>query len=150
MNVPCEKVKKDICRRIEGLSNDPNIDDFLIDNVQEECQDDTNIIDDFGMLESNVASHTNENISTWIENIVAKANDLASSEDDGDRDNILENRPFASYFVNLCKMIPIWSAISCKFFNSPNLTGSSGALKHISKTCDNCMKKTSRAVWMNS
>lgn len=133
MDVPCEKDKKDICRRIQGDSIQPGIDNLLINNDHEECHDDTNIIDDFdhldhfGMIESNVTSHANSNISTWIESIVAEANDIVSNEDDGDRDNIMENRPFACYFVNLCKMIPIWSAVSCKFFNSPNLTGSSSS-----------------------
>lgn len=37
----------------------------------------------------------------------------------------MENKPFATYFINLCHMLPLWSAISCKFFDSPNLIGSS-------------------------
>lgn len=47
------------------------------------------------------------------------------AEDNGDRDNLMENKPFAEYFIKLCHMLPIWSAISCKFFNTPNLIGSS-------------------------
>lgn len=77
------------------------------------------------MIESDETYDHDTDISKWLENIATEADELVRSEDDGDRDNILENQPFASYFIKLCKMLPIWSAISCKFFNSPNLIGSS-------------------------
>lgn len=58
-------------------------------------------------------------------NDIVKEAVIAMEEDDGDRDNLMENKPFPAYFINSCHMLPIWSAISCKFFDSPNLIGSS-------------------------
>lgn len=64
-------------------------------------------------------------IGLWIAKIDTEAKELVEHADDGDRDNLLKNEKFAKHFIGLCKMLPIWSAISCKFFDTPYLVGSS-------------------------
>lgn len=64
-------------------------------------------------------------IGAWLQDIEEEAKESVSSSDDGDRDNILENKEFAKLFIKLCKMLPLFSAISNKFFDSPNPVGSS-------------------------
>lgn len=64
-------------------------------------------------------------ISAWVKQIVHEVEVAALAEDNGDRDNIMENRPFAQYFIRLCQMLPLWSGISAKHFKSPYLTASS-------------------------
>lgn len=64
-------------------------------------------------------------IGNWIHIIDEEAKETVLSSDDGDRDNILENKAFAKLFIRLCKMLPLFSAISNKFFDSPNFIGSS-------------------------
>lgn len=98
-----------------------NVESCLADHVDSEEFADRFDFD--GMIEC--PNEQNQTISTWIDEIAKEAADTVAEMDDGDRDNLLENKPFAKYFISLCQMIPIWSAISNKFFNSPNLTGSS-------------------------
>lgn len=64
-------------------------------------------------------------IKDWINEIDEEAAQCALNDDDGDRDNIMENQPFAKLFIRLCQVLPLFSAISNKFFDSPNLVGSS-------------------------
>lgn len=72
-----------------------------------------------------IDSSTDNNVSAWVDGIDAEATKAVECRDDGDRDNILENKPFARQFIRLCKMLPLWCAISVKHFNSPTIVGSS-------------------------
>lgn len=65
------------------------------------------------------------NFSIWIGDIAKEAKIIVQGCDDGDRDNLMYNLPFASYFRKLCKMILMWSAICCTIFDSPYETSSS-------------------------
>lgn len=47
------------------------------------------------------------------------------SSDNGDRDNLMQNDDFATFFLSLCKMLPLWSSINCKFFNVEVIPSSS-------------------------
>lgn len=119
MNAPCENAKNDINQRIQGTSVSHV--ESCLEQIESEESDDRFVFDE--MIDSN---ETNEmNILSWINDIVKEATGVVQAEDDGDRDNLMENRPFAEYFIKLCHMLPIWSAICCKFFNCPNLIGSS-------------------------
>lgn len=77
------------------------------------------------VIDSMETSDLETNIASWIHEIDEEAKKLISSSDDSNRDNILENKEFAKLFLQLCKMLPLFSAISNKFFDSPNLIGSS-------------------------
>lgn len=103
--------------RIQGWSTD----DIIIEStLRNEIADDHN---DADLLES--IDENDSDISKWMTQIDSKAKDLVERLDGGDRDNILENHAFAQQFIRLCKMFSIWSASSCKFFNSNNPVGSS-------------------------
>lgn len=64
-------------------------------------------------------------LSTWLDAIDKDAKTFVASSDDGNRDNILENHAYAKHFLRLCKLLPLWSAVSCQFFDSPYRTGTS-------------------------
>lgn len=121
LNVPCEEAKQNINCRIQGTS-DTHVENCLEGNRDEEFDNDRFGFD--GMIFDSYESNE-MNILTWINDIVQEAEIVVQEADDGNRDNLMENRPFAKYFINLCHMLPIWSAVSNKFFNSPNLIGSS-------------------------
>lgn len=122
LDTPCEKAKNDIYRRIQGMPA-TYTENYLehIERDEGASSDDDFAFDE--MVESNEQSEMN--ILSWTNDIVNEATIAVQEEDDGDRDNLMENKPFAAYFINLCHMLPVWSAVSCKFFDSPNLIGSS-------------------------
>lgn len=118
----CEIAKNYITRRIQGVSM-PFVENSLEHTESEEVDARGDIQFDDGDIDMSGLSETN--IIRWVKDISDEARIAVQDEDDGDRDNLMENKPFAAYFINLCHMLPAWSAISCKFFNSPNLVGSS-------------------------
>lgn len=122
--VPCEKAKLALNRRIEGAPF-ARVENFLTDHMSSEEPDghsDVAELYDECLIEQKEQVPT---IFSWVNEIVKQAEDAVKGEDNGDRDNMLENKPFAKYFISLLQMVPIWSGISNKFFESPNLTGSS-------------------------
>lgn len=88
----------------------------------------TNIeVEDFDheayIIDEDVVEHSEQNgitISSWLADIIREAEETVQGAETGDRDNLLENRPFAKYFIDLCQILPIWGALSNQFFNSPN------------------------------
>lgn len=121
MNVPCEDAKNDINNRIRCRSA-THVENCLKEIEGEDEFDDRLVFDDF--IDFNET--TEINIVTWINDIKEDATNAVQAADDGDRDNLMESsKPFAEYFIKLCHMLPIWSAVCCEFFNSPNLVGSS-------------------------
>lgn len=60
-------------------------------------------------------SNSGSEINKWLENLNQKATALAS--DNGDRDNIMCRNDFEKYFLNLCKLLPLWAGMNCKLFN---------------------------------
>lgn len=130
--MPCEDAKIDINRRIEGvqplqLQQEENCPEEMEDNETDDNETDDEEFDDYfssdETMESNGPNETN--IINWVNDIVMEVREVVCSRDDGDRDNLMENKKFAKYFINLCYMLPVWSGICCKLFNSPNLIGSS-------------------------
>lgn len=63
--------------------------------------------------------------SSWLDDIVLEADQAAKSCDDGEYDNVMYNEAFAKDFVRLCKLLPLWSAISCEIFGIAEPTASS-------------------------
>lgn len=123
MNVPCEDAKSDINDRIRGGST-ACVDNYLKESEGEDEFDDQLLFDH--LVDSNETAETTEmDIFTWINDIKRDATNAVQAEDDGNRDNLMENKPFADYFIKLCHMLPIWSAVCCPIFNSPHLIASS-------------------------
>lgn len=123
LNVACETAKIYIGERIQATHAEAvqflrNIDEENagIDDENEETET---------PFDSQEMCTSETRIGAWINEINDEAKELVSSSDNGDRDNILENKEFAKLFARLCKMLPLFSAISNKVFNSPNLVGSS-------------------------
>lgn len=81
------------------------------------------IFDSIGLNPKEVNSETD--IEQWINEIDEEAKQRVVCSDDGDRDNILENKEFAKRFLRLCEKLPLFSAISRKFFGPSALVGSS-------------------------
>lgn len=74
----------------------------------------------------------NSNIGLWLQTIVDDVEVTVSESDDGDRDNLMFNKEFAKYFVNLCKLFPLWSSICCQFFKGSKSVASSASVEsHI-------------------
>lgn len=72
------------------------------------------------------------NISLWLAGISAEAAETVSSLDDGDRDNLMYNTEFVTYFMDLCRLFPLWSGICCQFFPRSRPTASTGNVEsHI-------------------
>lgn len=71
-------------------------------------------------------------IGSWLKSIVADVSETISECDDGDRDNLMFNKEFAKYFIDLCKLYPLWSAICCQFFvGSKPIATSASVESHI-------------------
>lgn len=110
----------DINKRIQGVTFDSEIES----NLQNSGYD-AGFSDEEFDPKSNEIPETND-LTVWVDDIQHEAQELVSADDHGDRDNILENKPFANYFARLCKQkFPLFSGTSRKFFNSPYSVGSS-------------------------
>lgn len=119
--VPCEVAKKMINARIQGTLDD----EFIVNlnrnmNMNDDSFGEQMIIDFDESIDS-----INLTINKWLDQIDVEAQRTVEGHDDGDRDNLLENKKFAKHFLRLCKMLPLWGSISCQFFNTPFHTGSS-------------------------
>lgn len=139
LNVACETAKIDISERIQGTHTEAveflrkiDEDKAVYDKEQKERrkqggQGEQEEEDDQleTVFDSDEICNLNTDICVWINAIDVEAKECVSSSDDGDRDNISENKGFAKWFIQLCKMLPLFSAISNKFFDSPNPVGSS-------------------------
>lgn len=120
-DVECEKHKKKINDLIAGEPACKEIDTEISDNdeekVDEESDDEEEENDDSirdevddGILKSQTS------LDAWLNDINEKAKNLANAEDDGDRDNIMQNFKFADHLLRLCKLLPLWSCVNGKHF----------------------------------
>lgn len=71
-------------------------------------------------------------VNGWIDGISVEAAETISMSDEGDRDNLMFNPAFVEYFLDLCRLFPLWSAVCCQFFPNSESTASSGNVEsHI-------------------
>lgn len=61
----------------------------------------------------------------WLNKIVKSADDVVERHDDGDNVSVYYNLDFATDFIRLCKLLPLWSGISCDIFGIDEVTASS-------------------------
>lgn len=152
-DTPCEKFKKMLVRRIQGL--DLNFESILTesDNAENREQDEKDINEDSATetnsLDSDYNEHREMEHDEFIENFEIDASRFsdcittvnkeaiteATTYDNGDRDNLMYNSRFAKYLIDLVKTLPIWSAINCQFFDGSEETATSTNVESYFKDC---------------
>lgn len=94
------------------------------------------------LLEHFESIGTTPTISNWLQAIKDAVEISVQEVDDGDRDNLMYNVEFAKHFLRLCKLLPLWSAISCKIFGSPSVSSSSANVESYFKDVKHTLKDT--------
>lgn len=126
---PCEMSKRSIIRKIKGIDETTEEHTLIVDNMnlqepliipEEEIIQNTSRAELLDYVDSVESSFNN-----WIVEIENEAKEIVSRSDDGDRDNLMFNLPFAVFFRKTCKLLLLWSAICCPIFGSPYETASS-------------------------
>lgn len=116
--VPCEHHKRSIINTIiRGI--DENM--FEADNIETasgESGEQNNA--EFEYIEQLSSPFT-----AWLDDVVKSAEETVACCDDGDRDNVMYKPLFANDLIRLCKILPLWSGISCDLFEIDELTSSS-------------------------
>lgn len=124
--VPCEADKRYLIGRITGNFSEA-IGSFVNNaNVDEPCEDG----DDFDDFEFEAEPSVEDSIAKtrhnlWLKDILKDVMLTLEEQDNGDRDNIMYNPAFSKYFMNLCKLLPLWSAICYKHFKGAPLIATS-------------------------
>lgn len=123
-NVACETYKAWLNGKISGnLRNVANeIEELLHESIASDS-------DDSDKSEFEEEREEERLLENWLISIESKANTLVKSTDKGDRDNLMKNDEFAKFFLNLCKTVPLWSSINCKFFNTEAKPSSSANIE---------------------
>lgn len=111
--VPCESHKRSIIKQITK-----GIDESVIQNESSEENEQIE-------LEIEYLEQLSSPYSAWLDDIVKSAKETVECQDDGDRDNVMHNPAFAKDFIRLCKILPLWSAISHDVFGTTEVTFSS-------------------------
>lgn len=130
--VPCETYKVEVIRRITGH---PDATTKFIGEIVE--LEEKNNYDDNDDGEEEVALATDAQntdatrFNIWLKNILQDVQVTLETEDNGDRDNIMYNPKFSKYFMNLCKLLPLWSAICVHKFVGAELIASSGNVESL-------------------
>lgn len=117
--VPCETHKRSIINTIIN-----GIDESVFESANEEIY--SNEMSEQNSVETEFLEQVTSPFTEWLNDIVKSANDLVENNDDGDRDNVMYKPIFANDFVRLCKILPLWSGISCDLFELDEVTFSSG------------------------
>lgn len=116
--MPCDHHKQSIINQIV---------DGIDDKEEEEASDSENdyIDDDLRGNFFDDLEHISSPFTSWLTQIVEEADQTVKADDDGKYDNVMYNEAFAKDFIRLCKLLPLWSAISCDIFGIPEPTFSS-------------------------
>lgn len=117
--VPCETHKRSIINTIiEG------VDESIYESENKETALDDS--DEQNNTEIEYLQQLSSPFQTWLDDIVKSADEKVAFGDDGDRDNVMYKPIFAKDFIRLCKILPLWSGISCNVFQIDEVTSSSG------------------------
>lgn len=107
------------------------------DNANES---DIRYIDEHERLLQFIENDNIPSLENWLNDIKRDVEITVNEEDDGDRDNIMFNLEFVRHFMRLCKLLPLWSGISCQIFNSPSVTSSSSSVEGYFKDVKHTLK----------
>lgn len=94
--------------------------------------------DDDELEEEGEENIDNTSMNLWLMDIKTEVMQTLEIEDHGDRDNIMYNPAFSKYFLDLCKLLPLWSAICCKHFKGAPLITSSGNVESFFNDLKRC------------
>lgn len=72
-------------------------------------------------------------IANWLDDIKSDVEETFNAQNSGEVDNVYFNEEFAKHFLRLCKLFPLWSAISCSVFGSPASVSSSANVESYFK-----------------
>lgn len=115
-SVPCEYHKRSIINTI-------------LKGIDESIFQTANTASDENGKQNNTEIEYLEQMSSpfiaWLNDIVKSADETIACGDNGDRDNVMYNPIFANDFIRLCKILPLWSGISCDLFEIDEITSSS-------------------------
>lgn len=118
--MPCENHKKALIRKITGDSN------------VEEAEKAADLVEISVLEDAFDQTIHGTNVSLWLQEIFDDATATVSSLDDGDRDNLMFNPQFVTYFLDVLRLLPLWSAICCQFFPGSEPIASTGNVEsHI-------------------
>lgn len=112
-----------------------NIEEYISSKEQPNIVGDTediNNIDNENDLIENIELESSI-FGSWLESIEKETDEMIFAQDNGDHDNAMYNPKFAKYFLRLCKLLPLWSFISCPFFNINEITHSSADVESYFK-----------------
>lgn len=129
-DVPCESHKSKIIRKITGGIK-PLVNETIlrIEGENEEIILDEELEDEEDDSENVVAT----NFNSWLTDIAKDAKETLEFRDNGDRDNLMQNLQFSTFLLDLCKLLPLWSGICCKYFKGSELFASSGNVESYFK-----------------
>lgn len=116
--------------------------DYPEDKYDENDESDIRIMNDQQVLLSQYEDDGDKSIiSSWLKDIKTDVDIAVRDEDTGNRDNIMRNKEFAKHFLRLCKLLPLWSGISCKVFGSIAVTSSSANVESYFKDVKHTLKE---------
>lgn len=131
----CEQEKKSLVQKITGV---PDSIIELADLVEGSVLEDT--VPHNEMTAQFQASVENAGIGLWLSSILEEVDNIVSLNDDGDRDNIMFNKEFSKYFVDLCKLFPLWGSICCQFFPGSKPTATTASVESHMKVLKQSMQ----------
>lgn len=118
VQVPCEIHKQSIVNTIiHGIDEsifETEVEEMPSDEISEQFDDEIEYLEQLSSP-----------FTAWLNDIAKAANETVAESDDGDRDNIMYKPIFGKDFIRLCKILPLWSGISCDLFELTDLTFSS-------------------------
>lgn len=127
METACEVSKKRIERKImDTVYPEENIE------YDQTSESDNRYIEEQRILLTQIECEEDTTLAAWLKEIKDEVQ-IRIEEDDGNRDNLMMNKDFAAHFLRLCKLLILWSGISCKIFSSPTITSSSANVESYFK-----------------
>lgn len=110
-----------------------------IEEYNEKNESDSRYVSEQSILFSEYADETSS-LALWLKDIVEEVKMAIQDGDDGDRDNIMYNEPFAEHFLRLCKLLPLWCGVTCKVFFATSVTSSSANVESYFKDVKHTLK----------
>lgn len=89
--------------------------------------------DEFEVEEDDSENLEDTDLNSWLKDIAADVNDTLEFSDNGNRDNLMQNSQFTAFLLELCKLLPLWSGICCKYFEGSELFASSANVESYFK-----------------
>lgn len=127
----CEKS----IRRLEGKIMGFSLASDYLDEIHHSADEDTDrrMLEHTETLNFIDVSVNLPSIVPWLNEIDSNAKIVIENDAAGDADNVYFNKAFSGHFLRLCKLLPLWSAISCHVFGTPVSKSSSANVESYFK-----------------